>query len=56
MTVIASAIGPLLLAASVDATGSYASAFYVLAACVALLAGAALVVRIPAGAMAAVTP
>ena len=53
MTVIASAIGPLLLAGSADATGSYASAFYTLAACVALLAGASLVVRIPSGAMAA---
>jgi MFS family permease len=56
MTVIASAVGPLLLAASVDATGSYASAFYVLAGGVALLAMAALVVRIPSGAAAPSTP
>jgi MFS family permease len=47
MTVLASAIGPLLLALSVDATGSYAAAFYALAIAVAVLAGAAAAVRIP---------
>ena len=35
MTVLASAVGPLLLALCVDATGSYAAAFYSLAAVVA---------------------
>jgi MFS family permease len=50
MTVVASAVGPLFLALSVDATGSYATAFYVLAGVVAVLAAAAAVVRIPAGA------
>jgi MFS family permease len=50
MTVVASAVGPLLLALCVDATGSYAGAFYALAAIVAVLALAAGVVRIPAGA------
>jgi cyanate permease len=48
LTVIASAVGPLLLAMCVRATGSYAAAFYALAALVAALAAAALVVRIPA--------
>ena len=49
MTVLASAVGPLLLALSVDATGSYAMAFYSLAVVVVLLAIAAAVVRMPAG-------
>jgi MFS family permease len=49
MTVLASAVGPLLLALSVDATGSYAIAFYSLAAVVMLLAIAAAFVRMPAG-------
>jgi MFS family permease len=52
MTVLASAIGPLLLAVCVEATGSYASAFYSLAAAVAALALAAAVVRVPSGAAA----
>jgi len=47
LTVLASAVGPLLLAKTVDATGSYAPVFYVLAAVIALLAVAAWVVRIP---------
>jgi hypothetical protein len=47
MTVMASAVGPLLLALCVDATGSYAAAFYVTAAIVALLAVAAIAVPIP---------
>jgi len=50
MTVLASAIGPLLLAWCVDTTGSYTAAFYVLAAVVAGLAGAAAIVPVPAGA------
>jgi MFS family permease len=47
MTVLFSAIGPLILAWCVEATGSYAFAFYFLAVAVALLAGAATLVRIP---------
>lgn len=50
MTVLASAVGPLLLAWCVDATGSYTAAFYVLAVIVAALAGAAAIVPVPAGA------
>jgi MFS family permease len=47
MTVLASAVGPLLLAQRVAATGSYASAFYVLAPVVAVLGFAAALVPIP---------
>ena len=50
MTVIASAIGPLLLAVSVDVTGSYKTAFYGLAGVVAVLAALGASVRMPAGA------
>ena len=50
LTVLASAVGPLLLARCVAATGSYASAFYVLAAIVALLGFAAAAVPLPAAA------
>jgi MFS family permease len=50
MTVVASAIGPLFLALWVERTGSYAVAFYVLAAIVAVLGVAAAVVSIPPGA------
>ena len=50
LTVVASAIGPLLLALCAEATGSYAAAFYALAAALALLMLAALVVPVPAGA------
>ena len=53
MTVLASAIGPLLLAWCVDTTGSYAAAFYALAAVLTVLALAAMVVPVPAGAEAA---
>lgn len=49
LTVFASAIGPLLLAWCADATGSYAAAFYGLAATLTLIALSALVVRMPAG-------
>jgi MFS family permease len=47
MTVLASAVGPLLLAWCVDATGSYAWMFRVLAAVVGLTAVAALVSPLP---------
>ena len=47
LTVLASAVGPLLLARGVEWTGSYAAAFYVLAVLVALLGAAAAVVRVP---------
>src|SRR5262245_36017062 len=50
LTVVASAIGPLLLALSAAATGSYAGAFYALAATLAILTLAALIVHVPAGA------
>lgn len=47
LTVLASAVGPLLLAECVARTGSYAAMFYTLAAVVAGLALAAWFVRIP---------
>jgi cyanate permease len=47
LTVLASAVGPLLLARCVAATGSYASAFYVLAAIVAVLGLLAATVPVP---------
>jgi MFS family permease len=50
LTVLASALGPLLLALCVDATGSYATAFYATAGAVGLLAAAAALVPVPAGA------
>ena len=50
LTVLASALGPLVLASSVDATGSYATAFYALAVAVIGLGAAAAVVRIPSAA------
>ena len=50
LTVFASATGPLFFAWCVDITGSYAAAFYVLAAVMAALAIAALIVRVPAAA------
>jgi MFS family permease len=50
MTILASAVGPLLLAWCVDTTGSYTAAFYALAVVVAALAGAAAIVPVPAGA------
>jgi len=49
MTVIASAVGPLLLALCVEATGSYRAAFYALAALVALLGVATVVISMPPG-------
>jgi MFS family permease len=53
-TVFASAIGPLLMAWCAETTGSYAVAFYALAAVLALLTVAALIVRVPAAAEPAV--
>jgi MFS family permease len=50
MTVLASAVGPLFLAAWAERTGSYAAAFYLLAAVVAVLAVAAALVPVPQGA------
>jgi MFS family permease len=47
LTVLASAVGPLLLAECVTRTGSYAAMFYVLAAVVAVLGACALLVRLP---------
>ncbi len=50
ITVLASAVGPLLLAASVERTGSYRGMFFLLAVVIALLGVAAIVVRVPADA------
>jgi MFS family permease len=47
MTVLASALGPLVLAWSVTVTGSYATAFYALAATVMIVGAIATVVAIP---------
>lgn len=47
LTVLASAVGPLLLAECVTRTGSYGAMFYVLAVMVAVLGLAALLVRLP---------
>lgn len=47
MTVLASAVGPLLLAACVEMTGSYAAMFYLLAATVGICAVTAAAVRLP---------
>jgi MFS family permease len=47
MTVLASAVGPLLLAWCVDRTGSYAAMFQILAAVIAVTALAAFVTALP---------
>lgn len=47
MTVVASALGPLALAWSVESTGSYATAFYALAVAVLMLGVSAAIVRLP---------
>ena len=52
MTVLASAIGPLLLAACVEMTGSYTAMFYVLAVMVDFVSVTALIIRIPGAAIA----
>ena len=50
MTVVASAVGPLLLAWCVELTGSYAAMFRILAALVAGVAATAAVTRLPVAA------
>jgi MFS family permease len=47
LTVIASAVGPLLLAWCLEVTGSYAAMFQILAAVIALVAVAALLMSLP---------
>lgn len=47
MTVIASALGPLMLAETVSRTGSYAAIFYLLTLIVTLLAACAWFVKVP---------
>ncbi len=47
VTVLASALGPLLLAWCAEWTGSYTAAFYILAAVIGLLAISALLVTVP---------
>lgn len=47
MTVLASAVGPLLLAKSLERTGSYESIFFLLAGCVAVLGLASWYVQLP---------
>jgi len=54
LTVLASAVGPLLLAECVDRTGSYAAMFYTLAAIVAGLGLAGWFVKLPRPALTAV--
>jgi MFS family permease len=47
LTVLASAVGPLLLAACVELTGSYTAMFYVLAAAVCAIGASAMILRMP---------
>jgi hypothetical protein len=47
ITVLASAVGPLLLAWCVEWTGSYAAMFQILAGAIAALGVGALLVRVP---------
>jgi len=49
LTVVASALGPLLVAWSVERTGSHAFVFFALAGAIGALGLAALVVRLPPG-------
>ena len=56
LTVLASAVGPCILARCRTTTGSYAPALYVLAVVVSGLALAAFVVPVPQGAQPAVKP
>ena len=51
LTVLASAIGPLLLAWCVDATGSYAAMFRILAVVIAFSGLASLIVTVPKAAV-----
>jgi MFS family permease len=53
LTVLSSAVGPLVLAECVARTGSYSVAFYAMAVVVAVLGIAAAIVPVPAGARAA---
>jgi MFS family permease len=48
LTVLASAVGPWLLAWCVESTGSYQSAFFLLAAAITFVGLAALITRLPA--------
>ena len=48
LTVVASAVGPLLLAWCLELTGSYAAMFQILAAVIAMVAVAALLMSLPA--------
>jgi hypothetical protein len=56
MTVLASAVGPLLLASCVEMTGSYSAMFYVLAVTVGAVGAGATIVRIPEGKLVAGSP
>jgi len=56
MTVLASAVGPLLLAKCQAVTGSYAAVFYSVAGAVALLAVAAWLVKVPQSATTGTDP
>ena len=47
MTVLFSAVGPLLLAACLEMTGSYRAVFYILAAAVGTFGGAAAIISVP---------
>ena len=47
MTVLASAVGPLLLAACVEMTGSYSAMFYMLATAVGIAAASAFFIQLP---------
>jgi MFS family permease len=47
MTVFASAVGPLVLAMTLESTGSYDSIFYILAAVVVILGVACFTVSLP---------
>ena len=47
MTVLASAVGPLLLAWCVEWTGSYGAMFYLLSAVIAVMAVAAMITKLP---------
>ena len=49
LTVLASAVGPLLLATCVEWTGSYRAVFYILAVAIGMFSVAALVVALPEG-------
>ena len=49
LTVVASAIGPLLVAWCAQTTGSYAGAFYAIAVTLVMLTIAAVLVRVPRG-------